>query len=130
MLAWHHLCSIIALEKDLFAPPFLTTSVCSLQPYIATLMSQRSDKNQKRTTIADEAAREVHATFTPPDTRVDSQNVYAGLKVISWSEIWASIAAAKLRGNTEMLKVFYDSLYKEAVFDDRGVWVLNSRPHD
>jgi len=27
-----------------------------------------------------------------------------------------------MRGNGEMIEVFYDALFKEAVFDDRGAW--------
>jgi hypothetical protein len=106
---------------------FFSTLSCSSPPI---LMSEHPDKDQKRTTIEhdEKPKHDAHTTVTAPETVGHSQNVYAGLKVIPWSEIWASVAAAKLRGNTEMLKVFYDTLYKEAVFDDRGVWVLNSRP--
>jgi hypothetical protein len=98
----------------------------------ATLMSRQSDKNRNRTTAEhrEKPDDEVYPTFSPRETLWHSQNAYAGLKLIPWSEIWASIAVAKLRGNTEMLNAFYDTLYKEAVFDDRGVWALNSRPRE
>lgn len=96
------------------------------------LMNQECDKRRKRSTVEhrEKPKDEVHPTFSPRETLWQSQNAYAGLKLIPWSEIWASIAVAKLRGNTEMLKAFYETLYKEAVFDDRGVWALNSRPRD
>jgi hypothetical protein len=48
-----------------------------------------------------------------------------GMKLIPWSEIWASLTVAKIRGNGEMIEVFYDTLFKEAVFDDRGAWALD-----
>jgi hypothetical protein len=48
-----------------------------------------------------------------------------GMKLIPWHEIWASLTVAKIRGNGEMIEVFYDTLFKEAVFDDRGAWALD-----
>ena len=45
-----------------------------------------------------------------------------GMKVIPWRQIWASLALAQLRGHTQMIDVFYDTLFREALFDDRGVW--------
>lgn len=95
-------------------------------------MSKRSDKNRKRTTIeySDDLKDEIAPTFAPPEALWRGRNAYAGLKLIPWNEIWASIAVAKLRGNTDMLKVFYETMYKEACFDDRGVWSLESRPRD
>ncbi|HWO40944.1 MAG TPA: hypothetical protein VNO43_03980 [Candidatus Eisenbacteria bacterium] len=66
-------------------------------------------------------------TFAPPEALWRNRNAHAGLKLIPWSEIWAAVAAAKLRGNTEMLKVFYEKMYREAAFDDRGVWAAKDR---
>jgi len=47
------------------------------------------------------------------------------MKLIPWSEIWTSLRVAKIRGNGEMIEVFYDTLFREAVFDDRGAWALD-----
>ena len=44
------------------------------------------------------------------------------MKLISWEEIWTSLRVARMRGNREMIDVFYDTLFKEAVFDDHGAW--------
>ena len=48
------------------------------------------------------------------------------LKLTPWSHIWDTLAAAKLRGNGRMVEVFYDTLFNEAVFDDRGAWSLKT----
>ncbi len=50
---------------------------------------------------------------------------FTSMKLTPWKHIWASLAAAKLRGNGRMVQVFYDTLFNEAVFDDRGAWSLN-----
>ena len=47
------------------------------------------------------------------------------LKLIPWSDIWSSLRVARVRGNGEMIEVFYDTLFKEAIFDDRGAWSWN-----
>ncbi len=61
-------------------------------------------------------------TFVPPKTLFRSSRNYVGMTVIPWRDIWASLALAQLRGHTQMINVFYDTLFKEALFDDRGVW--------
>jgi hypothetical protein len=52
---------------------------------------------------------------------------YNGMKLIPWRDIWTSLTVAKMRGNGEMIAVFYDSLFKDAIFDDRGAWSLDLR---
>jgi len=47
------------------------------------------------------------------------------LKLIPWSDIWSSLRVARVRGNGEMIEVFYDTLFREAIFDDRGAWSWN-----
>jgi hypothetical protein len=44
------------------------------------------------------------------------------LKVIPWNEIWNLLQSAKMRGHTPMIDTFYDTLFKEARFDDKGAW--------
>ena len=44
------------------------------------------------------------------------------MTLIPWKDIWASLKIASHRGNGEMVAVFYDTLFKEAVFDDNGAW--------
>lgn len=48
------------------------------------------------------------------------------LKLIPWADIWSSLRVARVRGNGEMIEVFYDTLFKEAIFDDRGAWSWNT----
>ncbi len=50
---------------------------------------------------------------------------FTSMKLTPWDDIWTSLAIARLRGNGRMVEVFYDTLFKEAVFDDRGAWSLN-----
>lgn len=46
------------------------------------------------------------------------------MKLIRWGDIWSSLRAVKIRGHGEMIEVFYETLFKEAVFDDDGPWSL------
>ena len=52
---------------------------------------------------------------------------YAGMKLIPWGDVWKSLRTARFRGNGEMIEVFYDTLFKEAVFDDNGAWSPETR---
>ncbi len=54
-----------------------------------------------------------------------TRNQFTSMKLTPWNDIWASLAAARLRGNGRMVEVFYDTLFNEAVFDDRGAWSLD-----
>ena len=44
------------------------------------------------------------------------------MTLIPWEDIWTSLRVAHIRGHGEMIDVFYDTLFKEAVFDDDGAW--------
>ena len=44
------------------------------------------------------------------------------MTLIPWNDIWSSLKVAKHRGNGEMVEVFYETLFKEAIFDDNGAW--------
>ena len=46
----------------------------------------------------------------------------SSMKLIPWPDIWSSLQIARSRGNGEMIEVFYDTLFKEAIFDDDGAW--------
>ena len=56
-----------------------------------------------------------------------TRSEFTAMKLTPWNEIWNSLTLASLRGNRRMVEVFYDTLFKEAVFDDRGAWCLNMR---
>lgn len=49
----------------------------------------------------------------------------SNLTLIPWNDIWTSVKLAKLRGHNAMVKAFYDMLFSEALFDDRGAWSSN-----
>ena len=61
------------------------------------------------------------AAFDPRLTSANDQN----LTLIPWADIWSSLKIAKVRGNGEMIEVFYDTLFREAIFDDNGAWSWN-----
>ena len=52
---------------------------------------------------------------------------FTSMTLTPWNDIWNSLTIASLRGNRRMVSVFYDTLFNEAVFDDRGAWCLNIR---
>lgn len=49
------------------------------------------------------------------------------MKLIPWEDIWTSLRVARIRGNGDMIDVFYDTLFKEAVFDDDGAWSVTPK---
>ena len=58
----------------------------------------------------------------PLQPSLRSSGHYVGMAVIPWRNIWGPLSIAKLRGHTQLVDVFYDTLFKEALFDDRGAW--------
>jgi hypothetical protein len=44
------------------------------------------------------------------------------MKLISWQEIWTPLSEAKRQGNLGIAQVFLETLFEQAVFDDRGAW--------
>jgi hypothetical protein len=65
--------------------------------------------------------RDNHTITRTKSTKTSTQSE-ANMNLIPWSDIWNSLKAAKCRGHGEMIEVFYDTLFKEATFDDRGAW--------
>jgi len=63
----------------------------------------------------------------PADALRQDAGAYIGMKLIPWSDVWISLRSARFRGNGKMIQVFYETLFKEAVFDDRGAWSLENR---
>jgi hypothetical protein len=51
----------------------------------------------------------------------------SSMKLIPWEDIWTSLRVATIRDNGEMIEIFYDTLFKEAIFDDQGAWSLPVR---
>jgi len=58
-----------------------------------------------------------------------NEDMREAMTLIPWEDIWTSLKIARHRGNGEMVAVFYDTLFKEAVFDDNGAWAwdINKR---
>jgi len=55
----------------------------------------------------------------------DLNDNHEPMKLIPWEDIWTSVRIARVRGNRDMIDVFYDTLFREAVFDDHGAWSLD-----
>jgi hypothetical protein len=49
------------------------------------------------------------------------------MKLIPWADIWTSLRIARIRDNGEIIEVFYETLFKEAIFDDNGAWSMHVR---
>jgi hypothetical protein len=93
-------------------------------------VTRSSDRNAG-SQISQVATRKNHPEESlgrPASTDVATQaTAYVGMKLIPWGDVWKSLRTARFRGNGEMIEVFYDTLFKEAVFDDRGAWSLERR---
>jgi maltooligosyltrehalose synthase len=55
---------------------------------------------------------------------------FTSMKLTPWTDIWRSLTVAALRGNRRMVEIFYETLFRDAVFDDRGAWCLDLRRTD
>jgi hypothetical protein len=88
---------------------------------------RRSSDKTRQSKVTPLRNRQVHSA--PPILAPDQaeETAYLGMKLIPWNEIWTSLTTARIRGNGEMIQVFYETLFKEAVFDDRGAWSLERR---
>ena len=72
--------------------------------------------------------REINQNMNSEQT-MDTMSDHEAMTLIPWKDVWASLTVARHRGNGEMVEVFYDTLFKEAVFDDNGAWAwdINKR---
>jgi hypothetical protein len=89
-------------------------------------MRRSSDKPQ-HSKVTPLRNRKEHSTRPILSWDPTEETAHLGMKLIPWNEIWTSITTARIRGNGEMVQVFYETLFKEAVFDDRGAWSLERR---
>ena len=67
----------------------------------------------------------VHELTQEASENSDWSPIERPMKLIPWQDIWTTLKVARIRGNGEMIEVFYDTLFKEAVFDDQGAWSLD-----
>lgn len=47
-----------------------------------------------------------------------------GTRLILWREMWPRLSAAKRHGYSQIVTVFLERLFEEAVFDDEGAWIV------
>jgi hypothetical protein len=93
-------------------------------------MTQSLGKNNRSAAISGRNRLENSVRQGAPSDALRQDTAYVGMKLIPWGDVWKSLSTARFRGNGEMIEVFYDTLFKEAVFDDRGAWSLERRrPH-
>ena len=83
------------------------------------------NKDPKQASAANAVNTSLSSNGTARETSLSATDE-PPLKLIPWSDIWSSLRVARVRGNGEMIEVFYDTLFKEAIFDDRGAWSWTS----
>lgn len=90
------------------------------------MTQQPSDDNTKREAqgLKTHQSVEYNRTLSQLEA-LRTKTRFTSMKLTPWENIWASLTAARLRGNGRMVEVFYDTLFNEAVFDDRGAWSLD-----
>jgi hypothetical protein len=89
-------------------------------------MQSSNDSTENNGNPPDRQSIEYNRTLTQLET-LRTRTEFTSMKLTPWNDIWTSLTMATLRGNWRMVEVFYDTLFKEAVFDDRGAWCLNVR---
>lgn len=90
-------------------------------------MTRSSDRKSRSQVTLRRNHSDQSAGGCAPADALRQEAAYAGMKLIPWGDVWKSLRTARFRGNGEMIEVFYDTLFKEAVFDDNGAWSLERR---
>jgi hypothetical protein len=90
------------------------------------MQSSNNTMENKNANPASRASLEYNRTLTQLEA-LRTRTEFTSMKLTPWNDIWNSLTIASLRGNWRMVQVFYDTLFTEAVFDDRGAWYLNTR---
>ena len=89
-------------------------------------MSQPSNENTNLEAYGTEPHQSVEYNRTLSQLEaLRTRTQFTSMKLTPWKNIWDSLTSARLRGNGRMVEVFYDTLFNEAVFDDRGAWSLD-----
>jgi hypothetical protein len=88
--------------------------------------SSNDSTENKHANPASRQSVEYNRTLTQLEA-LRTRTEFTSMKLTPWNDIWRSLTVAALRGNRRMVEVFYDTLFKEAVFDDRGAWCLDIR---
>jgi hypothetical protein len=95
-------------------------------PIRLEVMKQSSNDSTENKNPANRQSVEYNRTLTQLEA-LRTRTEFTSMTLTPWNDIWNSLTLASLRGNRRMIEVFYDTLFKEAVFDDRGAWCLNIR---
>jgi hypothetical protein len=90
-------------------------------------MTRSSDRNNASQAALRRNHSDQSADRLAPADALRQEAAYAGMKLIPWDDVWKSLRTARFRGNGEMIEVFYDTLFKDAVFDDNGAWSVERR---
>ena len=87
-------------------------------------MTQSSNKPTTLARTNDPKGRDEYTQLIGPADLAGLRADFEGMKLIPWRDIWGTLSVAKTRGNRRMIEVFYETLFKDAVFDDRGAWSI------
>jgi hypothetical protein len=92
-------------------------------------MKRQSNSEPVTTPSADLFARQPQTSVTATAHHPSIAAVRGPMKLIPWEDIRKSLSSARIRGQGEMIEVFYEILFKEAVFDDDGTWSHDRANH-
>jgi hypothetical protein len=120
---WHFDCSSSSKQR---LRQIVASAICSEDLHFdeeATLMGFSNDGRRRphpdaNKTNTEERSKSPNEVPNPIGDRIQ-------MKLIPWNDIWTSLRVARIRGNGEMIEVFYDTLFKEALFDDNGAWAVD-----
>jgi hypothetical protein len=90
------------------------------------MQSSNDSTENKHANPSSRQSVEYNRTLTQLEA-LRTRTEFTSMALTPWNDIWNSLTLASLQGNRRMVEVFYDTLFKEAVFDDRGAWCLNIR---
>ncbi len=54
--------------------------------------------------------------------RVNKTHSSHQMRLITWAKIRRTLFTASTRGNDQIIRVFWQALHEEALFDDQGAW--------
>ena len=92
-------------------------------------MKRQSNSEPVTTPSADLSARQPQTSVTETAHHPSIATELGTMKLIPWEDIWKSPGSARIRGQGEMIEAFYETVFKEAVFDDDGAWSQDRANH-
>ena len=119
---WHFDCSSSSKQR---LCQIVASAICSEDLHFdeeATLMGFSNDGRRRPQPGADKTNTDERSKSPNEAPNLTGDRMH--MKLIPWEDIWTSLRVARIRGNGEMIEVFYDTLFREAVFDDNGAWAI------